>query len=168
MQPFRQPEYGLPEGLRPERGAADQKLSKRRDYRNFKCRWCRKPVRICRRCDRGHGYCTGECRALGRKRSLRKAGRKYQAKEKGKTAHKWRQNRYRSRREKNVTHQGRSREIRARESWERRRKRVLAAVAELKCCCCGCDLEGPGSWDFLKSPGPGRLKEWSRSKERPP
>lgn len=52
--------------------------------RRFTCEICFKEVWICRRCDRGHRYCSPACRHEGRRRSNRQAGRIFRAKKEGK------------------------------------------------------------------------------------
>jgi hypothetical protein len=46
-------------------------------------------------CDRGQVYCTGDCAKKARRQSMREAGRRYQASQKGRLAHAARQRRYR-------------------------------------------------------------------------
>jgi hypothetical protein len=65
---------------------------------------CRTQVLICRDCDRGHIYC-GECAPTARQRSLRRAGRRYQASARGRIRHAARSRQYRLRKNK-VTHHG--------------------------------------------------------------
>jgi hypothetical protein len=65
---------------------------------------CRQIFFLCSRCDRGHRYCGACCRNEARRRSLREAGRRYQATRDGRFAHAARQRRYAERPQK-VTHQ---------------------------------------------------------------
>jgi hypothetical protein len=65
---------------------------------------CRVQVVICSGCDRGHIYCA-ECAPCARRRSLREAGRRYQASGGGRIRHAARSRRWRERRN-NVTHHG--------------------------------------------------------------
>ncbi len=65
---------------------------------------CRAQACICRNCDRGHIYCA-DCAPYARRRSLRRAGRRYQAGRRGRIKHAERARRYRSRANK-VTHHG--------------------------------------------------------------
>ena len=65
---------------------------------------CRAQACICRGCDRGHIYCA-DCAPQARRRSLRQAGRRYQASRRGRITHAERARRYRSRANK-VTHHG--------------------------------------------------------------
>jgi hypothetical protein len=53
----------------------------------IECRWCHLPFCICRRCYRGHVYCSDECRIAGKRRSHRKSQRKYRQSSKGKKTH---------------------------------------------------------------------------------
>ena len=79
--------------------------------RLYLCAGCRTAVLICSHCDRGQRYCTG-CAGEARRRSVRAAGRRYQASLRGRHAHAKRQQRYRARtalhslRSQKVTHQG--------------------------------------------------------------
>jgi len=65
---------------------------------------CSRLFAVCGRCDRGRRYCSKECAALARRTQLRRAGRLYQASERGRQSHAARQARYRARRSR-VTHQ---------------------------------------------------------------
>ena len=73
--------------------------------RRYLCAGCRIAVLICSHCDRGHRYCTPPCADQARRRSVRAAGRRYQASRRGRHAHAERQRRYRAKQQK-VTHQG--------------------------------------------------------------
>lgn len=73
--------------------------------RFFLCARCRKPVFICRRCDRGQLYCADGCAKIARGLSVREAGRRYQQSRQGRFKQAERQRRFR-RRQQNVTHQG--------------------------------------------------------------
>ena len=75
-------------------------------YRLFNCRRCAQQVRICRRCDHGHQYCTGECARIRRRESLQRAGARYQMSYRGACRHAARQQRWRARQHQKVTHQG--------------------------------------------------------------
>ncbi len=70
---------------------------------------CRVPVLICSDCDRGHMYCA-DCAPHARRRSLRQAGRRYQASSRGRIKHAERSRRYRARHyrapQNKVTHHG--------------------------------------------------------------
>ncbi len=69
---------------------------------------CRAQACICRDCDRGHIYCA-DCAPQARRRSLRQAGRRYQAGRRGRIKHAERARRYRARRgarTNKVTHHG--------------------------------------------------------------
>ena len=61
------------------------------------CRWCNLPFYICRSCYRGQAYCSGNCRISGRRRSRRKAQKKYRRSPKGKRSHCLAENRRRQR-----------------------------------------------------------------------
>jgi len=65
---------------------------------------CSRLFAVCGSCDRGRRYCSQECSALARRAQTRRAGRCYQASERGRQAHAARQARYRAERSR-VTHQ---------------------------------------------------------------
>lgn len=65
---------------------------------------CSRLFAVCGRCDRGRRYCSEECAELVRRVQTRRAGRCYQASERGRQAHAARQARYRAKRSR-VTHQ---------------------------------------------------------------
>lgn len=65
---------------------------------------CSRLFAVCGSCDRGRRYCSEECAALARRAQTRRAGRCYQASERGRQAHAARQARYRAKRSR-VTHQ---------------------------------------------------------------
>ena len=68
---------------------------------------CNTVFALCRSCDRGQRYCSDPCRRRMRRRQLLAAGRRYQASEAGKEAHRRRQCAYRrSHSGSGVTHQG--------------------------------------------------------------
>lgn len=75
-------------------------------YRLYSCRRCAQQVRICRHCDRGHRYCSGECAPVRRRESLRRAGARYQLSYHGACCHAARQRVWRARQTQKVTHQG--------------------------------------------------------------
>jgi hypothetical protein len=62
-------------------------------------------VRICRHCDRGNRFCLS-CAPLARAEKQRTARKKYQKTNNGRLNHKVRQEKYRDRLQKNVTHHG--------------------------------------------------------------
>ena len=65
--------------------------------RHFDCASCGRQVVLCRRCDRGHVYCSRSCGEAARRRSLRLAGQRYQNSRRGRHKHAQRQRRYRER-----------------------------------------------------------------------
>lgn len=65
---------------------------------------CSRLFAVCGSCDRGRRYCSEECAVLARRAQTRRAGRCYQASERGRQAHAARQARYRSK-QSQVTHQ---------------------------------------------------------------
>ena len=74
--------------------------------RHYLCARCRCQVFICRHCDRGNRYCTGECAALARQESLRRAAACYRLTRQGRHNNALRQCRFRARQKEKVTHQG--------------------------------------------------------------
>ena len=78
--------------------------NRRPDCRRFVCDLCRRAQYLCSWCDRGHRYCSDRCRESARRRSLREAGRRYQQTPRGRRLHARRQQAYRERRRKKVTH----------------------------------------------------------------
>ena len=67
---------------------------------------CNEMSVLCRSCDRGQRCCSDPCRKRMRRRQLLAAGRRYQASETGKEAHRHRQSAYRRKSAASVTHQG--------------------------------------------------------------
>jgi hypothetical protein len=67
------------------------------------CAHCNRPFAVCGRCDRGRLHCSPECARTRRQGQVRRAGRRYQPSDRGRTAHALRQARYRARRA-SVTH----------------------------------------------------------------
>jgi hypothetical protein len=57
------------------------------DWRLYDCRWCDAAVAACRKCDHGSPYCSRDCSRLGRKASVREAGRRYQQTPNGRENH---------------------------------------------------------------------------------
>jgi len=64
--------------------------------RVFHCARCGKLVWICRRCDRGHRYCSPECAFQARRESTREAKSRYRNSDAGRITQKFRQRRFRS------------------------------------------------------------------------
>jgi hypothetical protein len=73
--------------------------------RLFHCAGCHGQVIICRHCDRGHRYCSRECARLARQTSRLAAAQRYQTSRRGRHQHARRQQVYRQRQQKKVTHQ---------------------------------------------------------------
>lgn len=65
--------------------------------RVFNCLRCQQQTIICRRCDRGNGYCGKKCSQLSRQASFRTASKRYQKSQKGRRQHIKRQRHYRQR-----------------------------------------------------------------------
>ena len=99
-----QDDYPADEGLRP-RVLCDRGRGEPRSARLFLCAGCRVQVIVCSCCDRGQIYCNSGCSAQARGRTIREAGRRYQASLRGRRAHAARMGRYRTRRQR-VTHHG--------------------------------------------------------------
>src|SRR5258708_28074561 len=59
--------------------------------RLFRCARCGREVRVCVPCDHGQIYCAGDCRAIRRRESVRRAGATYQGSRKGARKHAARQ-----------------------------------------------------------------------------
>lgn len=68
---------------------------------------CFRPFAVCGACDRGRRYCSLECAGVARRSSVRRAGKRYQGTERGRSLHAVRQARYRDR-QRAVTHQARA------------------------------------------------------------
>ena len=75
-------------------------------YRLYSCRGCNVSVSICGPCDRGNIYCAGECAAVSRRASNRRAGARYQRTRRGARRHAARQQAWRDRELEKVTQQG--------------------------------------------------------------
>lgn len=75
-------------------------------YRLYSCRGCSALVSVCGRCDRGNIYCPGECAAISRRASNRRAGARYQRTRRGARRHAARQQAWRDRELEKVTQQG--------------------------------------------------------------
>ena len=67
---------------------------------------CHRPFAVCGGCDRGRRFCSPQCASNSRRSSLQRAGRQYQATDRGRSLHAARQARYRDRL-RAVTHQPR-------------------------------------------------------------
>jgi hypothetical protein len=75
--------------------------------RVFTCGLCGKTVWICKRCDRGHRYCSEACSRAARDASKARAGRKFQKTGRGREGNARRQREYYYRHRgarKNLTH----------------------------------------------------------------
>ncbi len=75
------------------------------DCRIFECERCHELVRICRHCDRGNRF-RPPCAPLARAEKQRAAGNRYQKTKNGRLNHKVRQEDYREKLRKKVTHHG--------------------------------------------------------------
>ena len=70
------------------------------------CVGCRAVFWICQHCDRGHRYCSAECRAPARLEQRRRANCRHQRSPEGRLDHRDRQREYRRRKPLRVTDQG--------------------------------------------------------------
>jgi hypothetical protein len=85
---------------RPRGKPSSSHLTTCGDYR------CNRPFAVCGGCDRGRRFCSPQCASSSRRSSLQRAGRQYQATDRGRSLHAARQARYRDRL-RAVTHQSR-------------------------------------------------------------
>lgn len=121
--------------------------------RLYYCCLCRAQVIICTRCDRGQRYCPDGCSQKARKKSVERAGKKYQSSRSGRFNNAKRQQQYRQRQrqKQKVTHHSSAPPTRCavlkstRDSLKKSAKKVLVE-ASLHCSHCG-DVCGP----FLRS-----------------
>lgn len=77
--------------------------------RLYNCLRCHCQVMVCQPCDHGQRYCSGQCRKIARRESLKRANKKYQNSLKGRFNNAERQHRFRRRKKlkkKIVTDQG--------------------------------------------------------------
>jgi len=99
-----QDHYPAEDGVRPRR-VCDKGQTESVSGRLFLCLACRCQAVICRCCDRGQVYCSGDCARRARRQSLQAAARRYQASFPGRRTHAARMGRYRAWQER-VTHHG--------------------------------------------------------------
>lgn len=101
------------------------------------CAACGAVVIYCKDCDKRQRYCSRDCAKLGRQRSVRAAGRRYQRSRKGSQKHAARQEAYTKRCKQKLTHQlfspGSSSEI----VEPAEQKRIEPSTAAMHCNCCG-------------------------------
>jgi len=82
-----------------------------RKGRRFSCGICHREVWVCRRCDRRRKYCSPACRHEARKKSIRRARKRFLAKEAGRLGNARRQREWYRRKKQpfqkteNLTHQ---------------------------------------------------------------
>jgi hypothetical protein len=81
-------------------------MGEQQSYRLYSCRGCNVSVSICGPCDYGNIYCPGECAAISRRASNRRAGARYQRTRRGARGHAARQQAWRDRQRQKVTQQG--------------------------------------------------------------
>jgi hypothetical protein len=76
------------------------------EVREFRCARCEERALVCPACDHGQVYCAGDCRAIRRRESVRRAGAKYQGSPVGARKHAARQRQWANNRAQKVTHHG--------------------------------------------------------------
>ncbi len=81
-----------------ERVSTTRPLWLRVELRFRKCGRCQGGFVICRRCDRGHRYCSGECSAAARQETNRAAQRRYRMSDEGREDHRDHERKRRARR----------------------------------------------------------------------
>jgi len=79
-------------------------MSMETSSRLYQCLYCRVPVVICSRCEHGQRYCTNGCSQAARRKSLNRAGKKYQQSFRGRCNNAARQKRFRAKKKQKVTH----------------------------------------------------------------
>jgi hypothetical protein len=82
-------------------------------------RSCSRLFAVCGGCDRGRRFCSPQCSSSARRSSLQRAGRQYQATDRGRSLHAARQARYRDRL-RTVTHQSRDSDQKKASNGEKR------------------------------------------------
>jgi hypothetical protein len=128
----------------------------REDYRLFACGGCQQLVAVCSHCDRGQVYCGSRCSAQARCRSLRGAGRRYQATDRGRRRHAARQARYLARRDAKMTHQATPAVVALRTlapaagELARELRGWVVGLDEVLCGFCGVPCRPYGRWSFLR------------------
>ena len=131
--------------------------------RLYNCVRCQRQVIICRHCDRGNIYCSGECTKQSRHEKQQEAAERYQSSHKGRQRHAQRQRQYRQRQQQShqwqkekVTHQG-SPELAAYDSITtglkteipRSDSPLCSKKAGFVCHFCGVQCSDYLRWDFL-------------------
>lgn len=122
--------------------------------RLYQCILCHSQATVCSKCDRGQIYCSTICSSIARRKSLKRAGSRYQSTFNGKRLHAARQSRYRMRLIKIVTHQG-SPSTRHHDSinpLKNKTEKTDKKLNKTQFCCCFCE-EPVSGWhrhDFLR------------------
>ncbi len=122
--------------------------------RLYQCARCHAQAIICSRCDRGHRYCSIECSGLARAESCQRSAKKYQGTWAGRINNAARQQRFRTRMNQKVTHQG-SAPKRLRDLLEirliqlKKASRLTFPEAGVHCQRCGAVCEPYLRHDFL-------------------
>lgn len=122
--------------------------------RLYQCILCHSQARVCSTCDRGQIYCSTICSSIARKKSLKRAGSRYQNTFNGKRLHAARQSRYRMRLIKIVTHQGSPPALHhdSMSQVKNKPKKTEKELVETRFCCCFCK-KAVSDWhrhDFLR------------------
>lgn len=112
---------------------------------------------LCSACDRGHRYCSAECRLAGRQRSRRRARRKYAHSERGRRNNRERQRRFRQR------HRGRRRTSSKKRNGSLFSSRAGCAVLAV----CRTFPRPPQSPAAGSTPDPGAPRPSLKLRERP-
>ncbi len=131
--------------------------------RIYNCVRCQHQVIICRHCDRGNIYCSGDCAKQSRHEKQQEAADRYQSSHKGRQRHAQRQRQYRQRQRQSrrwpkekVTHQG-SPELTAYDSITTGLKAEMiqpiappfSKKAQWVCHFCGAQCGDSLRWSFL-------------------
>ena len=145
-------------------------VERRPDCRRLVCDRCSVVVYLCSWCDRGQRYCSSRCSGQARRASLRAAGDRYQRTPRGRRLHSRRQQAYRERQRKKVTHHGCRREEGSASVAECEPSRVIKSAGrrstELRCAVCASPCERLVRHDFLRSRRPRWWRREARSDQR--
>ncbi len=125
--------------------------------RLYQCLLCHSQSTVCSNCDRGQIYCSLICSSIARRKSLKRAGSRYQNTFNGKRLHAARQARYRMRLIKIVTHQSSPPALHhdSMGKVKNKPKNTEKELGETRFCCCFCE-KSVSDWyrhDFLRRRG---------------
>ena len=79
--------HDLPPHVHPKDDSCSDHFDPELTVRNAQCPRCNKKFAICKRCDRGHVYCSKECSEQARQESKRRARKKYRRSPEGREDH---------------------------------------------------------------------------------